>query len=439
MGDNTAGQKKELSGLVRAGNASGFKSFVSTLLQDDSTQPLAMRPVLLHAAELLREEMALCLSNSPQQHVDEDNLISLLNNVLRAIAANAMKSQFDEADALCRELLFQYHVACGEYKVGAAHLAGVDVDSSLLRLSVDKKADVLVRCAEAFLQEEDSTSAETLLSKARVHMNAVEEAINVNSSSNSSDSSSGSDCFMLLRLRYRVIRARVDDANRKFIEAARQYHELSSVSSTSIPLQEKLELLGDAVTCAVLGKAGPQRSRVLGLLNKDDRLADLAGLPKFSSHASVLEKMYTERLLLQTELVTFESSLKAHQQAQTADGTTIVEKAVIEHNMQAAGRIYDNIAFPQLAQILRLSVEEAEAVAAKMIGEKHLKACIDQTENLLFFEGPVGNSADSTSSADVGSLLSWDSNIWDICTNVTECVDVITSKYPDIVEAAEAK
>jgi hypothetical protein len=29
-----------------------------------------------------------------------------------------------------------------------------------------------------------------------------------------------------------------------------------------------MELLGKAVTCAVLGKSGPQRSRVLGLLYK---------------------------------------------------------------------------------------------------------------------------------------------------------------------------
>ena len=145
--------------------------------------------------------------------------------------------------------------------------------------------------------------------------------------------------------------------------------------------------------------------------------------------------MYTERLLNRSELVTFEKSLKEHQKAQTADGHTLVEKAVIEHNMQAAGKIYDNIAFPQLAQILRLTVEEAESVAAKMIGEKRLKASIDQTENLLFFE----SSFTSEATADVGSLLSWDSRIWDICANVTECVDVITNKFPAIVEEAEAK
>jgi hypothetical protein len=32
------------------------------------------------------------------------------------------------------------------------------------------------------------------------------------------------------------------------------------------------------VTCAILGKAGPQRSRILDLLHKDERLAGLATL-----------------------------------------------------------------------------------------------------------------------------------------------------------------
>ena len=52
------------------------------------------------------------------------------------------------------------------------------------------------------------------------------------------------------------------------------YSLLTSSSSVSVFItiqvnqEDLLELLGKAVTCAVLGKAGPQRSRVLGLLYK---------------------------------------------------------------------------------------------------------------------------------------------------------------------------
>lgn len=71
-----------------------------------------------------------------------------------------------------------------------------------------------------------------------------------------------------LLLRYRVTSARVLDANRKFVEAALRYYDLSNTTATDVVQEDLLELLGKAVTCAVLGKVGPQRSRVMGLLYK---------------------------------------------------------------------------------------------------------------------------------------------------------------------------
>ena len=57
-----------------------------------------------------------------------------------------------------------------------------------------------------------------------------------------------------------------------------------------------------AVTCAILAPAGPQRSRLLGTLYKDERSQSL---PNYS----VLEKMYMERLLRPAEVEAFASSL----------------------------------------------------------------------------------------------------------------------------------
>ena len=71
-----------------------------------------------------------------------------------------------------------------------------------------------------------------------------------------------------LLLRFRVTSARVLDANRKFVEASLRYYDLSNTTAADVVQDDLLELLGKAVTCAVLGKVGPQRSRVLGLLYK---------------------------------------------------------------------------------------------------------------------------------------------------------------------------
>lgn len=76
-------------------------------------------------------------------------------------------------------------------------------------------------------------------------------------------------------------------------------------------------------------------------------------------------------LLLQVE--SFSQGLKSHQKAVTADGTTVLEKAVVEHNLAAASRLYNNIYFAELGQLLGVSPDQAESVACRMIAEERLK------------------------------------------------------------------
>jgi len=74
-----------------------------------------------------------------------------------------------------------------------------------------------------------------------------------------------------------------------------------------------LELLGKSVTCAILGKAGPQRSRILGTLFKDERINNLDSMANFGAHAKVLLKMYMEQILKKKDISAFEASLMPHQ------------------------------------------------------------------------------------------------------------------------------
>jgi COP9 signalosome complex subunit 4 len=123
--------------------------------------------------------------------------------------------------------------------------------------------------------------------------------------------------------------------------------------------------------------------------------------------------MYTQQLLRADELNSFEATLAPHQIALTSDGFTVPEKAVIEHNMVAAGKIYDDITFTQLGYILRLDANKAEKVAAKMIGEDRLKASIDQTQGVLLFQN------------DSESLSQWDDSINNLCNEVSNSIDYI--------------
>jgi COP9 signalosome complex subunit 4 len=68
-----------------------------------------------------------------------------------------------------------------------------------------------------------------------------------------------------------------------------------------------------------------------------------------------------------------------------SDGFTFLEKAIIEHNMLAIGKIYENIRLPELATILMIDERGAEKVAAAMISENRMNGYIDQSVNALFF------------------------------------------------------
>ena len=69
----------------------------------------------------------------------------------------------------------------------------------------------------------------------------------------------------------------------------------------------------------------------------------------------------------------FSQGLRPHQKAQTGDGSTVLERAVVEHNLAAASRLYANIHLAQLGQLLGVAENAAETVAARMIAEKRLK------------------------------------------------------------------
>lgn len=112
------------------------------------------------------------------------------------------------------------------------------------------------------------------------------------------------------------------------------------------------------MTCAILGPAGPQRSRVLANLYRDDRTT--TALPAYSS--SILRKMFLDQILRVSEVKEFESQLQEHQLAKIPldrrlvavdeeDGQSavtgrkgpenVLDKAVMEHNILACTKASD--------------------------------------------------------------------------------------------------
>lgn len=120
---------------------------------------------------------------------------------------------------------------------------------------------------------------------------------------------------------------------------------------------------------------------MLATLFKDERCQQL---PAYS----ILEKMYLDRIIRRSELQEFEALLQPHQKACTIDGlgSTILDRAVIEHNLLSASKLYNNISFEELGALLDIPPTKAEKIASQMITEGRMNGYIDQIDSIVHFE-----------------------------------------------------
>jgi len=117
-----------------------------------------------------------------------------------------------------------------------------------------------------------------------------------------------------------------------------------------------------------------------------------------------------ERVLRKAEVDKFAKVLRPHQMAILNDGSTVLDRAVMEHNLLSASKLYNNITFAELGSLLEISPErvsclsttklihcmthrfglltkiQAEKVAARMMSEERMKGSIDQIDQLIQFE-----------------------------------------------------
>jgi COP9 signalosome complex subunit 4 len=213
----------------------------------------------------------------------------------------------------------------------------------------DEKASVWMRICRCYLEENDPVNALSYLNKIKnVIFNVTDQAT---------------------RLQFQLSQARINDSQRNFLDASAAYFALSN--ETAVDEEERLQALSAAITCAVLAPAGPLRARQLGKLYKDERASE-------TPEHSILEKIFLDRLLSPEEVKNFASGLKDHQLAKTADGSTVLDKAVLEHNLVAASKLYQNIPIESLGLLLGTEADRAEMYTAAMIESNRLSGSIDQ-------------------------------------------------------------
>lgn len=382
-GVSDQGQKLEkyraaLDQAVASGEAQACKQFVEHVLSD--AVPLVLsRQLLLAFAQSLKR-----LPVEVQQ--------SVATYTLEKVQPRAVS--YEEQVMLIREQLSEVYQQQEEWSKAAQALAGIDLDSGMRVLDAEYKLQKNIQIAMLYLEDDDAVSAETYIKKASSLLSACKNEE--------------------LELQYKTCYARVLDSKRRFLEAATRYYEMSQVGGRRIGgrqvSEEDLEqFLTMAITCTILAAAGPQRSRMLATLYKDERCSKLPLYP-------FLEKVYMERILQKAEVDRFAEGLAQHQLAKLPDGSTVLERSVTEHNLEAASKLYNSIYVEELGALLGVPADQAEQIASRMVMENRLQAVIDQVDGLIKFK------------AAPEPLQQWDRNIAGICQGVNALVDAMAAR-----------
>lgn len=367
-----------LEGFLASGVSEDLKSFVDHMLAEEV--PLVVRRQMLN----LFAQGIKSLPADTHKEVAQYTLEKIQPRVV----------SFEDTVTYIREQLAEALEADEDWAKAAQVLSGIDLDSGVRSSDTAYKLAKNVKIAMLYLEDDDPVNAEVFIKKAHFLVAGCEDKA--------------------LELQYKVCYARILDSKRKFLEAATRYYELSQLETLEVAGKmvdegELEQALTAAIACTILASAGPQRSRVLATLYKDERCARLTLFP-------FLEKVYLERILRPAEVEAFAETLRPHQRAQLPDGSTVLDRAVTEHNLSAASKLYNNITCAELGTLLRVSTERAESVAARMISEERMRGSIDQVEGVIRF--------------DVASeeLQHWDQQILEVCQRVNAIMDDMAKK-----------
>ncbi|CAH1258081.1 COPS4 [Branchiostoma lanceolatum] len=356
----------------------GLKSFVEALV-DENVSLVISRQILT--------EFCSHLTKLPDD-VAKDVAHFTLDKVQPRVIS------FEEQVASVRQHLAQLYENESCWRDAAHVLVGIPLETGQKQYSVDYKLETYLKIARLYLEDEDPVQAEAYVNRA-----SLLQADSTNPQ---------------LQILYKVCYARVLDYRRKFIEAAQRYNELSY--KTIVHEDERMEALKHALHCTVLASAGQQRSRMLATLFKDERCQQL---PSYG----ILEKMYLDRIIRSDQLQEFAAQLSPHQLATTADGSTILDRAVIEHNLLSASKLYNNITFQELGALLEIPPAKAEKIASQMISEGRMNGYIDQIDGIVHFESRE-------------ALPMWDKQIQSLCFQVNNLLEKISQHAPDWAASA---
>lgn len=414
--------KVTVSSVSQAEKGSEYQNILTQILETSS--PATLVPNTQAFLDAIIDDALGTVASRPILDRFASEILDKIGDVeqRKAVAEYAVKKleprihYFEEQDSIIRDKLANIYENEGDNGKAASILQQVKIESSQRLIKDEDKLTLYIRIMRNLLEVDETVTAETYMNRAQSIIHKAKDS--------------------LTTLLFNMCQARIQDSKRQFLNASQKYHMLSL--NHKLDTEERLTFLANAMTCAILAPAGPMRSRALATLYKDDRTEELPDL------RTMLEKMYLDRLVSPTEVSEFAKTLKPHQLAKLGDGSTVLAKAVIEHNLLGASKIYNNIGTEDLGLLLALDAQEAESAAANMIESGRLKGLIDGIKRIIYFDKgaevdpyggqPVvagGEKRGGVVQDDWGlELRKWDERIWGVAQTIENIVGVMTNEHP---------
>jgi COP9 signalosome complex subunit 4 len=318
--------------------------------------------------------------------------------------------QLGELDIIARLRLADLYEAAEEFEKSPLILQDLGGATDRQELSKKQRFHILVRIVRCYLELEQPENAVSYLSKAQYLRPSV---IGIDTNDD---------------IHFRLSQARIADSEKRFLDAAQKYHSVSLESA--VEDSDCMACLAQATLSAIMAPAGPSRKEVLRRIYNDERSESLP-------QRTLLDKAYHDQVFSASDIQTLAEYLAPHQKAQLPDGTTVLTRAIFDHNILSISKVYADVSISTLASLLELDQLRTEAYAAKMISQDRLAARIDQEAGVISFRQAVDlrDAASPFAVSDVTPLVigSQDERVLQLCHAVDNVISDLQDKYPEVV------
>lgn len=177
------------------------------------------------------------------------------------------------------------------------------------------------------------------------------------------------------------------------------------------------------VKYTILSQCDPLKTRLLQNIVESPRISqNILNTPL----APIFDKVYNKKI------VYYEDYLQAlsyfldtdTQGLSTEYITDALSKALVENNLIAASRVYDNTSIKSFSEILHLDETYVEELAADMIREERLDALVDDISKVIEFNAQKKSP-----------IKEWNNHMIEACTILDKIVDHISHTEPLLADS----